>query len=611
MNADALDIIRDYTNDSGNYSKSVLAFTTDSCGTLNYQISEFEKYIPEYLKKSIKLKSIIIRNKNSFEEYDDRKDITVWHLNRSQNNSITVSDYDKKFTNQQCGGYGNKTIDTYVSGDTYMLGSFQSTFSDYGSVKYGKQFWHVQEGSNCCITELKISRNTPTLKISDYTPGFYPWQKEILLPYGIFVDVKKVDTAHTDNFIEDKTSKSRQAGLFKGETLENIEMKISANKNIYEITPSPIKKMYNETDNIFCNIFNESFDIFEEAIKKYYPHRCNHDSLHAMSTLVLSLVLFLLYDKYDSKQRFDCYDIAVLEFVAIFHDSGRQRERKCLDGNDTVENVKLSATNAFEFLTQYNNPLAGRVAKIIMNEVENQNLDENDRIIYNIYKGADSIEIGRLTSYDETKNPLSKEYIPDELMRELKNISEEWIYFFRNEIIQTFENMDLNLLPKLKDTNEYGLSTFVDILYSFNQDFITQEYGLSYYEGINNFCINNPSVDKDLLDEIVNYLISSNSNNSLMKDNREVYTALKKCDDRELYSTTRKLFILLFSNSQPFGIENYFEYHDEKNMISNTIKIIQANCHSRKWRNYLRRVPIWLKRYSPILFTDSEIVSQT
>ena len=191
----------------------------------------------------------------------------------------------------------------------------------------------------------------------------------------------------------------------------------------------------------------------------------------------------------------------------------------------------------------------------------------------NIYKGADSIEIGRLTRYDETKNPFRNENISEELKVELKNISEEWIYFFRNEIIHTFETMDLNRLPKLEDSNEYGLSKFEEILYSLNPDFITQEYGLSYYEGINNFCINNP-VDKDLLDEIVIYLIGGDrdSNISLMKDNNEVYMSLKECDNKELYLTIRKLFILLFSNSQPFGLENYFEYYDEKKYDINYYK---------------------------------------
>ena len=575
MNREDLQLIQNYTQDSSPFNKSILFFNSNSCGELdfptNIQNSQFDK---KYFRDSIKLKSIILRYKNDTAE---EKSTKVWFLNPAK--TYRVGGYPRKFANSMCKSGGDikiKTVDKYDKDDIYLLGSFQSTFTDKKSIKYGTNFWKKTSDSDCCVTELTLNYCTPGIYIPELLKQpvttlteLYPWQKELLLPYGLTIKVTESNPDHKEPFVDEE----RLRGAV---TLDSLEEKKLPTKDM------KIRKTTGVVRGMFCNLFNKTFDIFENAIKTYYPYKCHHDKVHAMSTFVLSLILLNLYNSKSKKDIIlSSEDIKVLQFVTIFHDSGRhyEDEEKCVDGVDTLITIKRSADKAKKFITQNDKEnVANRVYNIILHEKEDQKLNEVDNLIYTIYKGADSIDIGRVAVYQSAMNPFYNRF--PELKTDLNIISKEWLNFYRSNILNKL-NEDL---PPPPDVDFYDSETIASILIKMNENFITycdKTFVFSYIDGITDIC--NNLINEDLLGNAATFIIKKYKEEKKEQEQEQEEKKKKKEQEQEekkkkkeqeeeqeeekkkIYKTIRNVFSEIFNRYRnPKGSDEYFSDNPDK-----------------------------------------------
>lgn len=149
------------------------------------------------------------------------------------------------------------------------------------------------------------------------------------------------------------------------------------------------------------------FQEANEILLNYYANfpSCYHDERHAANVLLFTLFCAEFVTMYMSE--LSSQDLTVLYYVALFHDSGRMGR----DGNDYY--ASISAKLAYQYVAEkYGeySPIAYRVYTIILHEIAPSRLplSQRDQLLFDIYKGADSLDIMRVLPFKEHRNPLMR-----------------------------------------------------------------------------------------------------------------------------------------------------------------------------------------------------------
>lgn len=575
LSASDKELLQSYTIDSRPFSKSILYMNSNSCG--DNDLPDIYKFDKEKFTDAIRLKSIILRYKN-IPDYKNSKIKKIWYLNPPK--TSRTGGYTRKFSNSMCSG-PMKTVDQYEEGDVYILSSFQSTFTNSKSIKYGSAF----KGDDCCITELNLKdRHIPAIYIPEVLEKeeIYPWQEELLLPYGLSIKITNANPEHKETFVD-------SIYIEGGITLSQLdEQKLLT-------TDITTRKTVGEINGFFCNLFNHTFDMYEEAIKRYYPHKCAHDSVHAMSTFVLCLILLNLYSNKIGVEQLSCEDIMILQFVTIFHDSGRHNEEKCVDGKDTDETVTRSANNAKNFINEKlrNVKMADRVYNIILHEIQSEPLNDVDQLLYIIYKGADSIDIGRVAVYQPNLNPFYMRF--SSLRSDIERISNEWLGFYRSNILNKLDTyIDL---PNYDTYDSENISTIIVTLHEeLISEFGKDQYEFSYINGITDIC-RTDLIDEELLKDSVEFIIRE------YMDKKDVN---EQVDKIKIYATVRKIFSEIYDKYEnPKGIDELlYEQDDEDVNLLTYVNYINSRKETniKKWADngddiYERIYPLFIYKY--------------
>ena len=299
---------------------------------------------------------------------------------------------------------------TLERGDKYIEPKFISTTYDSEVLKFLSGFSNYNE--NCCYIEFIIPAGFPLLTIPpDYS--YYPYQKEVILPYGLLFEV--LERKHTTLKLYNPKDII--------ETKDNNDIRnvfVSDDKKLYD------KAMSAQEMRLDVKIINkENIDFMNKMLYElYYKYSPNaHDYNHIVRVMMVSLILLKMYEEI-TKQKYSNLIHATM-YTGLFHDSGR----KGRDGKDYWE--KDSADIARDKLKDVNVPeeTISTITKAIYNP-------DDTNLLHMIFKGSDSIDIIRVKQYKKKYNPFFKF-----IEQEEKNVSSRI-----SDILDKLENEQMLLI---------------------------------------------------------------------------------------------------------------------------------------------------------------------
>lgn len=261
--------------------------------------------------------------------------------------------------------------------EKYLEPKFISTTYDPEVVKYLSGFSNYSRSSSsqsCCHIEFIIPKGFPLLFIpQEYS--YYPYQKEVLIPYGLLFKVtqtklKTLSLYSPTDMEELINNKVRSIRIKENATLEEktfntqevlLDVKLISKKNIEFIN----------------NKLRDYYYI-------YYPNE--HDYRHIARVIITSLLLVKIYEEI-TRQKYSNIIYGVM-FVGLFHDSGR----KGRDGEDIWEEESAKITTKELSMLNISDEYIENISKAIHDP-------EDDNLLHMIFKGADSLDIIRVISY--------------------------------------------------------------------------------------------------------------------------------------------------------------------------------------------------------------------
>jgi len=270
---------------------------------------------------------------------------------------------------------------------------FQSTTKDPDVISFLSLFHEA----GCCIREINV-KNFPILDLSELSS--YEFQKEVIVPpYLVFFQARLSEILEFEELVPDvvrenvrKVKNTSYGDCTDGGGYQYILDVERINK--VQKTKVPLKVNFSTVTPYY--ILPEFVDYINKVITVFYCRKpTHHGQAHICNTIILTLILYssLLENRVEN---FDKEVLSTAIMTALFHDSGRD----CKDGKDVWE--EKSADNAKTYIPKACGVDGEIVGKLIHDPKSAPAKYEN---AYLAYKGADSIDIGRVTKYDPTKNP--------------------------------------------------------------------------------------------------------------------------------------------------------------------------------------------------------------
>jgi hypothetical protein len=293
--------------------------------------------------------------------------------------STTVYHYHKK-------GYLEKTKrgDKILGekANDIITTSFKSTTDNENVREFLTPFKNV----GCCQRRINLV-NFPIFKVG--LDSSYKDQEEVILPPYILYKTLNRNKITIHEYAEDIVKKCTKQIARKDFT------RCIGGHNDYVIDTTCIKNFTKQSDLVDTNygiikseyINRKIIDEINKVLKKYYkcePGKSYHGKLHICNTILLSILLLTEITD-DFKPHLETTILS-----SLFHDSGRE----CKDGPDKWQKESAS------------------ISKLEVNsDIIYENIIDNPRkgeagVSYYAYKGADSIDIGRVIPYDKKLNPL-------------------------------------------------------------------------------------------------------------------------------------------------------------------------------------------------------------
>jgi hypothetical protein len=256
------------------------------------------------------------------------------------------------------------------------------------------EFFDDTPNPRCCFKWFHNDR-LPLYNIPE-SDTFYPDQSEVIIPFDTVTEFVNVDIQSAVLF-RDRKPPVR--------TIQNQELYRTATHQDSDLETTAINVYYYRV--LSRTIKRELMDFINLMLKKYYfcDGRQNegggrrgtaHDWKHISSVIIVGCALYSgICDGYEIDTRQDEYEILIL--ACLFHDSGRD----CRDGEDFWE--PESALIAKKEIS-YFQPIAHLADKVY--QVLTGQGKETLYKVYLAYKGADSVDIGRVKAYRPEYNPL-------------------------------------------------------------------------------------------------------------------------------------------------------------------------------------------------------------
>jgi hypothetical protein len=292
---------------------------------------------------------------------------------------------------------------------------FTSTTTEKDVFQYFSSF----HDETCCHRIIRIEYPFPILKVNELSS--YPYQNEVILPPFIIL---KSNSKSTNTVIEEYSIEELQkcSQLIKGgqsycgpsipyetrilnhECLSKYKHR-PANLDTAGITISTIP-MERSIVMYINTILNDYYFLFErenpDVVNPRPPCLHHHGIIHICNTIAISMVLFLsLVQKENTGSRDDVInELRITILSSLFHDTGRKGRA----GPDQweAESADIAKKHLLEVIERPD------IIDIISLNISTK--VDVDRFSYYAYKGADSIEINRLRSYDQIYNPFYKKY---------------------------------------------------------------------------------------------------------------------------------------------------------------------------------------------------------
>lgn len=252
-------------------------------------------------------------------------------------------------------------------GDKYIEPKFISTTYDPNVLKFLSGFSNYK--SSCCYIEFIVPSGFPILMIPEEY-SFYPYQKEVILPYGMVFRVlsrkSSILKLYDPRDLLDRIDKNGTRSIVVKDGANLIDKNMSSQQIKLDV------KIINKYNIQFIN--SMLFDL-------YYKHSPNaHDHLHITRVMLSCLVFLKLYEDI-TMRRYTKLIYPVL-YTALFHDSGRLGR----DGIDLWERDSAEIAKSNLYSLGLSDSIIEMISKAIYNP-------DSKNILHMIFKGSDSLDI--------------------------------------------------------------------------------------------------------------------------------------------------------------------------------------------------------------------------
>ena len=276
-----------------------------------------------------------------------------------------------------------------------------STTADIGVLQYLSPF----HGAGCCVRKIMV-QVFPILNVSNFST--YKYQNEVILPPFIRIDNGHLTPTTLDEYSEADIGKCAHIvddAAVLGRSTRALDLDCFRSKPKQNIQ---ILSQHSIVRTIFMDRW--IIDYINKILEVYYScthaPRTQHGFLHICDTITLTIILYLDWVEQLNRNE-DCRvvknNLENLIIAALFHDAGRF----CRDGEDEWEkqSIEIAVNRLLSAMAENGlRVFSEERIRVIVNILG----DERDPL-HKIMKGADSIDISRVRSYDITHNPLYTE----------------------------------------------------------------------------------------------------------------------------------------------------------------------------------------------------------
>ena len=319
----------------------------------------------------------------------------IYHLGQIRPECYSAFDKDTYLVSTENNPTERASVPT---GSKVLESAFLSTVPTREDLITVSNFFNRED--SCCLKSIRNTTRMPFLDISSVS--HYPDQRELLLPYGIVMKYNE----------RSYTNVTYYYGVPQGHLFERQgeQYRLRNTVIVNGIVQTPVERpvLTYEYNILSTMVRRPLMNYINMILKTYYftPEPCqdntSHEWSHICSVILLATIIYSSLIEAEGR-RINIHNLNILILSCLFHDIGRE----CKDG---VDDETISANRAYSLLSGH--PQWGRYAESVKAVINSKMpFDMLDFTLQNIRlacKGADSIDIGRVNTYNPRLNPLNK-----------------------------------------------------------------------------------------------------------------------------------------------------------------------------------------------------------